>query len=204
MALVIGKDYNGNKVAFQVDTQPVGYDAAAIGDYGATQTSKSAGLTAVTSIANQQTATTGGVTLANQTLVPKACWRIKAYGQYTAASSATARNMEVTPYWGTTALTKIAVAVLASTAQTTNWVCEFELTASSATAIWTTGWLHNQLSDVFGTSPNTVAADLALATAASTSSLATELQAIDLRFDTSASVSGDIVKVNMVTIERLV
>ena len=204
MGTVIAKDYNGNKVSFQADTQLVGADAAALGDFGQTQTAKSAGLTAVTAIANQQTATTGGVTLANQTLVPGASWRIRAYGTYVAASSGTARNFEVTPFWGTTALTKIAVAVLASTALTSRWLAEFEITASSLTALWTTGVLLNQLNDIFGGSPTTAATDLAIATAASTSSLTTELQKIDLRFDTSASVSGDSVNVHSVTIERMV
>lgn len=204
MAIVIGKDYNGNPVQFQADTQPISSDQAALASFGTKSLVRAAGLTAVTDINNQQTATTGGVTLANQTLVPGATWRIKAFGTYVAASSATARNMEVIPYWGTTALTKIAVAVLASTAQTTNWAVEFTITASSLTAIWTTGWLLNQLNDVFGATPTTAATDISIATAASTSSLITELQKIDLRFDTSASVTGDHVKVHSVDIERLV
>ena len=197
MGIVAGKDYNGNPVAFQADTQPIGPDASARGEFGATSRTKSAGLTAVTAIANQQTATTGGVTLANQTLIPTAAWRIKAFGTYVAASSGTARNFEVTPFWGSTALTKIAVAVLASTSQTTAWDAEFIITGSSATAIWTVGRLINQTDSA--TIPQTN-----IATAASTSSLTSELQTIDLRFDTSASVASDQVNVHSVTIERLV
>lgn len=202
MGLVIGKDYNGNPVSFQADTQAISADATNRGAYGQTSLTHSAGLTAVTAIANQQTPTTGNVTLHNQTLVPGATWRLRAFGTYVAATSGTARNFEVTPYWGATALTKITSVVLASTAQTTNWSVEFVITASSLTAIWTTGNLIEQ-TDVALT---TTAADLdfIILTAASTTSLITELQTIDLRFDTSASVASDQINVHSVTIERMV
>ena len=161
----------------------------------------SAGLTAVTAISNQQTPTTGGVTLASQRLAPGCVWRLRAYGTYVAASSSTARNLEVTPYWGSTALTKIASVVLASTAQTTDWTVEFLLTASSTTAVWTTGTLLEQTDVVLSTTAADM--DFIIATAASTTGC-TQVSTVDLRFDTSASVTGDAINVHSVTIERLI
>lgn len=160
-----------------------------------------AGLTSVTSVSNQQTPTTGGVTLANQTLAAGAVWRVKAYGTYTAASSATARNAEFSCFWGSTQLTKVTSVVLASTAQTTGWDVEFTLTASSTTALWLAGRLIEQ-SDVALT---TTAADLdyIIVTATSNTGLSTGPQTLDFRVDTSASVVGDAVQVHSVIMERL-
>lgn len=208
MGIVIGRDYTGNSVQFIADTHPVEGDATTKAEgaiiagatTGATvSTNKAAGLTAVTAIANQQTPTTGGVTLASQVLAANAVWSIKAFGTYVAASSATARNFEITPYWGSTALTKIAVAVLASQAQTTGWDVEFILTGSSTTALWLAGRLINQVDTV--TDFN--ATQIALATAASNTTLTTT-STIDLRFDTSASVSGDSINVHSVVISKVV
>lgn len=154
------------------------------------------GLTAVTSIANQQTATTGGITLAAQALAPGSVWRITAFGTYTAAISATARNAVFAPYWGSSALTAITVAVLASTAQTTGWSLEFDIAASSTTAAWVAGYCSNQLNSA--TIPTT-----SPATAASNTGLTAGAQTLDLRFSTSASVSGDSFQVQGVTIVRL-
>lgn len=158
------------------------------------------GLTTVTSVANQQTATTGGVTLKNQTLAAGASWRVRAFGTYVAASSATARNFEVSAFWGSSQLTKIAVAVLASQAQTTGWDCEFLISASSGTAAWLSGRLINQVD----TATSFNATQIATATAASNTGLSSGPQTIDFRVDTSASVPGDAINVQGVTIERLV
>ena len=161
-----------------------------------------AGLTSATNVANQQTPTTGGVTLKNQTLVAGSTWRVKAYGTYVAANSGTARNAEFSCFWGSTQLTKVTSVVLASTAQTTGWDVEFTLTASSTTALWATGRLIEQ-SDVTLT---TTAADLdyIILTAASNTSLSSGPQTLDFRVDTSASVAGDAFNVHSVIMERLV
>ena len=165
-------------------------------------TNTAGNLTSVTNIANQQTPTTGGVTLASQTAAAGSTWRVRASGTYVAANSVTARNAEVTPYWGATALSKIAVAVLASVAQTTQWQCEFILSGSSTTAIWTVGYLMNKLNSpaIVGGTSSFMEQDHA--TAASTAVTA-GAQTLDLRFDTSVSVPGDAWNIESCTIERL-
>jgi hypothetical protein len=162
----------------------------------------SGGLTGSTTINDTVTPTTGGVTLASQIANVGSSWRVCSYGSFVAVSSITARNATVTPYWGTTALPAIAVVVLVSVAQTTNWMCEFELTGSSTTAIWTTGFLGNKLdypAIVAGTSS---ANKLDLATAGTTSVTA-GAQTLDLRFSMSSAVATDQWVVNSVTMECL-
>lgn len=154
------------------------------------------GLTASTTINATTTPTTGGATLASQSAAAGAVWRIRAHGTFVAVSSATARNAVVTPFWGATALPAITLgAVLASTAQTTNWEVEFIITASSTTAVWTTG-----------NSVNRVASATALAMAAPTpaSTVVTAgAQTLDLRFSMSVVVATDQFVVHNVTFERL-
>ena len=163
--------------------------------------SVNAGLTAATTISNQQTPTTGGVTLTNQTLVAGAAWRVRAYGTYTSASSATARNAEFQAKWGTNLLTKVVAAVLVNTAQTSNWEVEFVFEASSTTAAWVTGKLsHHLVTAIASAEPQ----PLLNVTPTSVTGLTAGPQTIDCVFDTSASVPGDSFSVQSVTIERLV
>jgi hypothetical protein len=154
-------------------------------------------LTSVTPIADTATPTTGGITLASQTANTGVAYRIRAVGQYVAASSATSRNAQVFPYWGTTPLPGIAVTVMTTTAQTSNWSAEFILTGTSTTAIWTTGYLLNDIDTVIATPPH-----LSLATP-STTTVTAGAQTIDLKFSMSATPTGDAWSIQSVTIERL-
>lgn len=158
-------------------------------------TAATSGLTANTPVASTLTYTTGGITLATQTAAAGSVWRVRAYGQFVAATSATARNAQIACFWGTTQLTAITPAVVISVAQTTGWVVEFELTATSTTAIWTTGILTGRLSSA-------TVSDNYMATAASTTVTA-GAQTLDLRVSSSVVVAGDSWTVQQVTIERL-
>jgi len=153
------------------------------------------GLTANTSVASTLTYTTGGITLATQTAAAGSVWRVRAYGQFVAATSATARNAQIACFWGTTQLTAITPAVVISVAQTTGWVVEFELTATSTTAIWTTGILTGRISSA-------TTSDNYMATAASTTVTA-GAQTLDLRVSSSVVVAGDSWTVQQVTMERI-
>jgi hypothetical protein len=156
----------------------------------------SGGLTASTTINDTTTPTTGGVTLASQVAVTGSVWRIRAHGTFVAVSSGTARNAVAAVFWGSTQLTPtISTAVLASTAQTTNWEMEFIVTASSTTAVWETGYRNDQIGA-------TATFSLKNATPASTTVTA-GAQTIDLRFSMSAAVATDQWVVQNVTIERL-
>lgn len=154
-----------------------------------------AGRTANTTVTNTVTYTTGGLTLASQTAAVGSTWRIRAFGQFTAASSATTRNAQIACFWGSTQLTAITPAVLISTAQTTQWQVEFVLTASSTTAIWTTGTF-------MGRTASATALAMDNATPASTTVTA-GAQTLDLRVSMSTSVAGDSWIVQQTTIERL-
>jgi hypothetical protein len=156
-----------------------------------------AGLSANTTVNNTTTYTTAGITLANQTADTGRVWRIRAYGQFTAANSGTARTARIACFWGTTQLVAITPTVLTSTAQTTQWQVEFELVGTSTTAIWTTGTLMSRVS-----SSTTGANPMDNATPASTAVTA-GAQTLDLRVSMSASVAGDSWIIQQVTMERL-
>ena len=160
------------------------------------------GLTSVTTIAATLTDTTGGITLGTQSALVGQVWRITAMGQFTAVSSATTRNANITAYWGSTALPNIAPPVLVSVAQTTNWIAEFVISASSTTAVWTTGYLENKIdfpATVLGvSSPD----KLDMVTPASTT-VTSGPQTIDLRFSMSTVVAGDQWLIQSVIIERV-
>jgi hypothetical protein len=162
----------------------------------------SANLTAVTAINDTITYTTGGVTLASQIAAAGTAWRVKAFGTFVAVNSATARNAQVDPYWGTTALPAIAVAVLASVGQTTEWEVEFTLSGSSTTAIWTVGKLANKLDSPAIVPGTSAPMEIDNVTPASTTVTA-GAQTLDLRFSMSVAVATDIWNVHGVTIERL-
>jgi hypothetical protein len=156
---------------------------------------KTGGKTAVTAIAATTTLTTGGTTLASQTMATGATWRVVAYGTFAAANSATARTFTMACFWGATQLTAITTGnVLSATAQTTPWKVEFEITGSSATAAWVTGFLSAQVTSA--TIPLNYAA-----TAASTTGLTTT-STLDIRF-ANGTAAIDAVNVQQVTIERI-
>src|ERR1035437_6065289 len=160
------------------------------------------GLTTSTTINDTITPTTGGATLASQAAAVGSVWRVCAYGSFVAVSSVTARNAVIQPYWGTTALPSVAVVILVSVAQTTNWMCEFTLSGSSTTAIWTSGWLQNKFDYPAIVAGKSSGDKTGIATAATTSVTA-GAQTIDLRFSMSSAVATDQWVVNNVTLERL-
>lgn len=154
---------------------------------------RNGGQTADVTINNTTTYTTGGITLAGQTAAANATWRIRAFGYFVAANSATARNARVACYWGSTQLSAIGVAVTTSLGQTTGWQVDFTLTGSSTTAIWTAGSFNNRIAN---------AQQITNPTSASTTVTA-GAQTIDLRFSMSTAVAGDSWVIQSVTIERL-
>jgi hypothetical protein len=158
------------------------------------------GLTAVTAIAATTTPTTGGVTLLNQILAAGGVWRVRAHGSFNPASSATARTFVLACYWGGTLLVAITTAVvLVSSAQVTNWECEFEINASSASAAWIVGILfHHVVTAVASAEPTSPQ----IATAASVTGLPTGAQTLDFRLNNGTS-AVDAINVHKVTMERL-
>lgn len=154
-----------------------------------------AGLTANTTVTNQATFTTAGLTLASQTAAAGSVWRVIAYGQFTAASSGTARTAQIACFWGSTQLTAITPSVLVSTAQTTQWQVEFVLTGTSTTAIWTTGTLINRVASA-------TALALDNATPASTT-VTSGAQTLDLRVRVSTAVAAESWIIQQVTMERI-
>lgn len=154
-----------------------------------------AGLTANTTVTNQATFTTAGLTLASQTADTGRVWRIRAFGQFTAANSGTARTAQIACFWGSTQLTAITPSILVSTAQTTQWQVEFILTGTSTTAIWTTGTLINRVA-----SATALAMDNA--TPASTTVTA-GAQTLDLRVRVSTAVAAESWIIQQVTMERI-
>lgn len=154
-----------------------------------------AGLTANTTVTNQATFTTAGLTLPSQTAAAGSVWRVIAYGQFTAANSATARTAQIACFWGSTQLTAITPSVLISTAQTTQWKVEFELTGTSTTAIWTTGTLINRVASA-------TALALDNATPASTT-VTSGAQTLDLRVRVSTAVAAESWIIQQVTMERI-
>jgi hypothetical protein len=160
-------------------------------------TAATGGLTAVTAVTGSLTLATGGVTIASQVMAAGSVWRVVAYGTYAAASSANARTLTMSCYWGSTQLTAITTGnVLASTAQTTPWKVEFEITGSSATAAWITGFLSAQVTSA------TIPLNY-IATAASVTGLTTT-STLDFRVgQTGTATSTDTINVHSVTMERI-
>jgi hypothetical protein len=156
---------------------------------------RNAGRTANTTINATTTYTTGGLTLLSQTAAVGSSWEILAFGQYTAANSGTARTARVACFWGSTQLVAITPTVLTSTSQTTQWQCQFTLTASSTTAIWTAGTM-------IGRTASTTALAMDNATPASTT-VTSGAQTLDLRFSMSSAGPADSWIVQSVTMQRV-
>jgi hypothetical protein len=191
-------------VAVFVDDGATGDDGMPIpgGTYSSGLLGFSGGKTSTTTINDTVTPTTGGVTLAGQVATATATWRVRAHGTFVAVSSATTRNAVLQPYWGSTALPSIAVAVLPSVAQTTNWEAEFILGGSSTTGIWTTGFMSNKI-DYPAIVAGTSAPDKLDMVTPGTTAVTAGAQTIDLRFSMSVAVATDQWVVHNVTIERL-
>jgi len=156
------------------------------------------GLTSNTTINDTVTYTTGGITLASQTAAAGSVWRIQALGTFVGVSSATTRNMEVAAFWGSTQLTAILSPVLISAAQTTDWSVDFYLTASSTTAVWTTGQLGTEANTALASNLWSVVNAIPGSTTVSSGA-----QTLDLRFAMSTAVATDQWVVQQVTMERI-
>lgn len=156
---------------------------------------RNSGLTSVTTIANTTTFTTGGLTLASQTAASGSSWRVRAYGQFTAVSSATTRTAQIGLFWGGTQIAAITPTILASTAQTTQWQAEFGIVGTSGTALWTTGILVNRIASATLQTQDTLTPGSNTVTAGA--------QTLDVQFRMSSSVAGESWSVHQITLERL-
>jgi len=150
-------------------------------------------LTSVTNINITTTDTTGGITLANQTAAAGTLWRVRFHAQYVAANNATARNMQITVYWGATALIQTSIVVTPSQANTWNLEGEYLLNGTGTTAIWESGYTHCE----------TGAALKPTWLAPASTAVPSGAQTIDLRFSMSATGPVDNWSIDGVTIERL-
>lgn len=156
------------------------------------------GLTTATAIAATVTYTTGGVTLASQTLAAGLVWRVRAYGTYTSVSSATGRNAQIACYWGSTQLTAYTVAAgTASSAGVASFLIEFEIVGTGTTAAYVSGVVTDQiggatLDTVITALPNT-----------NNTGLSAGAQTLDLRFSMSNAGPGDSWSIKQVTMEQI-
>jgi hypothetical protein len=159
--------------------------------------STSAGQTSVQVITLTGSSQAFTVNLAGQTLATGQVYRVRAYGTLAAINSALGRQVRFTPIWGATALTALTSGnVLASTTQTTGWQLEFTLTASSATAIWTTGQLISRVASATTLNSDTV-------TPASTTGL-TSASTLTIGVISSGNATSDVLNVHSVIFERIV
>jgi hypothetical protein len=158
---------------------------------------KSAGQTALQTLTLSGSSQAFTVNMAGQTLSTNQTYRVRAYGTLAAISSVNVRQVQFTPIWGATSLTSLtSSAVLSATAQTTNWQLEFTLTASSATAIWTTGQLISRVS-----SATSIVIDAV--TPASVGSL-TSASTLTIGVISSGTATADVLNIQSVIIERLI
>jgi len=159
---------------------------------------KNGGLTAVTAVAGSLTLATGGVTLAAQTMAAGSVWRVVAYGTYAAITSSNLRQFTISCFWGSTALTAVTTGNVLTTANTTLWSVEFEISGSSATAAWITGQLKANVGATAG-----VALLTYLVTPTSVTGLTTT-STLDFRVgQTGTATAGDTINVHSVTMERI-
>ena len=164
------------------------------------QLSFSGCLTSTTTINDTTTYTTGGITLASQTAASGSVWRIRAFGNFTAVYSATARNAQIAAYWASTQLGILTVAVKTTTAQTTQWALDYYITGSGTTTVYSEGIFYNNISTVAGTDSANEIICLPLAS----TSVSSGAQTVDLRFSMSVAVATDYWTVHQITIERVI
>lgn len=152
-----------------------------------------------TNIAATTTPTTCGTTLTAQTLASGSVWRIRAFGNVVAPSSATARTFSIQANWGGTNLTAATTAnVLASTAQTTNWEAEVYISGSSTTAAWVTGHIYDSVATLLASGIPT----MTQVTPTSDTGLPSGSQTIDFRVN-NGTAAVDAYNCSFVTIERM-
>ena len=192
--------------ASTINNTSIGATTAAAGSFtalGATSRAsgsviaKSAGQTSVQSLTLSGSSQAFTVNFAGQTLATNQVYRVRAYGTLAVTSSANVRQVQFTPIWGAVSLTSLtSSAVLASVSQTTNWQLEFTLTASSATAIWTTGQLISRVSSATAVTIDTV-------TPASVTGL-TSASTLTIGVISSGTATADVLNVHSVIMERIV
>lgn len=159
----------------------------------------------VTTINSTVPPTSGGVTYAGRLDVPGptgvvGIWKIKAYGTFTAANSATPRNASIIPHWyglpndDDIALAGFSIPVLVSVAQTTNWDCEFILKGLSTSSVQSSGKLQSKIAYQVET------LDLIAPTVTQN---CLDLGNIELKFNISNSLIADSWTVYQITMERV-
>ena len=145
------------------------------------------------SIGSTVTFTSGNRTLPAQSLATGTIFRIIYYITLTPISSATARNLQIAPYWGATQLGINTVAVLASSAVVVRHRGEVIITANNSGSLEVT---HSTI----GLSGGVLSLILPVTGAFAVGGAN---QAVDLRFAFSVVVAGDSVSADQVIIERL-
>lgn len=161
---------------------------------------RNGGLSAVISIPGSTTYATGGITLPIQIAQLGSAWRIKAYGNFVAHSSANNRNLIVACYWGSTQIGIIgpSTGALVNTTQTTNWNVEFDIAGTSTTAVWVTGQFQQNIGTASGNALLTYNAVPASTT------VTAGPQTLDFRVAEGGTIDSlDIINVHQVVIERL-
>lgn len=138
-----------------------------------------------------------GGTLASQTLVAGSAWRIRVMGQYQQLNSATARTHNFYLYWGSTQLTACTTSVGASLAQTTAFLYDGIIQATSTTAAINTAVLGNLYN-------GTEVFHYNLTAATAVTGLTAGAQTIDFKTTWSTAAVADVLTIWSVTMERLV
>ena len=159
-------------------------------------TTVAGGLTTPTTINDTVTYTTGGITYSAPAISSGQVYRLRAMGTFVAANSATARNAQVAPYWGSTQLTANAIAVLTNLGQQSDWEVEIILTGASTTSIYTSSYFLGSMSNStdFGFPGVT----------SGTTTVSAGTQTLDLRFAMSVAVATDSWSVTQITFERII
>jgi hypothetical protein len=139
------------------------------------------------------------ITLASQSIATSNAWRIIAHGTYAASTNTNVRSLGIQCYWGTTALSpRINTAnVLLSSTQTTGWVAQYTLLATTPNTLGVTGYLSHGVSATPTSSCNLVGPFTNNTSLSSPNS-------IDFKIGQNGTyVANDTITVQSVFIERL-
>ena len=154
------------------------------------------GLTAEMTVPSTTAFQSAGGTLGEQFAVKGSVWRVRAFGQYVAASSPLPRNAQAACFWGVTQLAILSAVVTPSVAAMNNFVLEFSLVATSDGVLSVSGVLTGSAN---GSNPTNLSANLA----AMSTVVGMAQQVIDLRFSMSSAAVSDKWLIDGVTIERV-
>lgn len=153
-------------------------------------------LTSRPTVAATTTPTTTGDTAPVIAIGAGQVYRVRSYGVFTSANSATARTGSVQPFWGATGLqAHNGAPVLVSVARSFSFISEHMLIGVDTTHVWSstlllwTGRALNITEGLNGVGISTL--------------VAAGPQTLDLRFFMSVVVAGDVWTVDSVTYERL-